>query len=324
MKLATPLELKIGEQDYRFLDLQWHEAQSDTSKTGFTTSIVFCAIRRSPEALPMTESIRKRIQRPITRIFRTGQALEIEPLLGALQHTLRTRAHVAAPVADHTLKVFAPPLPLYHETEVIGEPGLVCWAGWEPVIHRLLRAEGYDVETIGSPRRPLPLPDMSRLHRLDFVDHALLDCVHQQERSLVRYAADHVDPVHLVAQIALAWPKQRIAVIATRIDEGRHMRDRLRGYGICAVAVNSENVPPEVGAVAVCTPVGLSHLPVQVEWLDIVIVLDAQEIATKVGIECIGHRERARLLSVGPGQRTVTVIPVPANSFARACDHEFT
>jgi hypothetical protein len=205
---------------------------------------------------------------------------------------------MAAPQADQRLQVFAVPLPLYQKVEVIGEPGLVCCAGWEAVACKLLLAEGFTVETTGSPRRPLPRPALGRLQRLGFVDHALLDCVCRQERSLIRYAANDVDPVHLIAQIALAWPKQKIAAIATRIDEGRQIRDRLRGYGISAVAVNSDNAPPEVGTVAVCTPVGLSHLPVQVEWLDIVIVLDAQEITSKVGLECIAHAARARLFGL--------------------------
>ncbi len=205
---------------------------------------------------------------------------------------------MAAPLDDQSLKVCAVPIPLYDDIEVIGEPGLACWAGWEPVVRRLLCAEGYEVEPTGPPPRPLPEPDLACFQRLGVIDTALLDYVRQQKRALIRYAADSVDPVYLIAQITLAWPKQKIAVIATRIDEGRQIRDRLRGYGISAVAVNSENVPPEVGAVAVCTPVGLSHLPVRVEWLDIVIVLDAQAITTKVGMECVSHAERARLFGL--------------------------
>lgn len=246
----------------------------------------------------MIESARKTVNRPIARIYRAGQAREIQPACGSLRRTLRTVAHVAASRADEPLNVFAVPIPLYGQVEVIGEPGLVCWAGWEPVVRRLLLAEGYEVETIGSPRRPLPRPALGRLQRLGFIDHSLLDCVRKQERALIRYAANFVHPVHLIAQVALAWPKQKIAAIATRIDEGRQIRDRLRGYGISAVAVNSDNAPPEVGTVAVCTPVGLAHLPVQVEWLNIVIVLDAEEITSKVGMECIAHAARARLFGL--------------------------
>jgi hypothetical protein len=100
--------------------------------------------------------------------------------------------------------------------------------------------------------------------------------VRHPERALIRYAADQVDAVHLIAQVALAWPVQKMAVVATRIDRGRQVRDRLRAYGLDAVSVNSENQPPEVGPVVVCTPAGLSHLPVNVAWLDIVLVLDAR------------------------------------------------
>jgi hypothetical protein len=235
---------------------------------------------------------------PIAHIYRNGQSREIEPVCRSLRRTLQTLAHIAAWRAEQSLNVFAVPLLLYDELEVTGKPGLVCWAGWEPVVHKLLLDEGFKVETIGFPRRPLPRPDLGRLQRHGFVDSALLDCLRQRQRALIRYSADNVDPVHLTVQIALAWPKQKIAVVATRIGETRQVRDRLRGFGIDAVAVNSRNAPPEVGQVAVCTPAGLSHVPVQVEWLDIVIVLDALEIISKVGMECIAHAARARMFGL--------------------------
>ncbi len=132
---------------------------------------------------------------PIARLFRAGQAREVQPACGALRRTLRTIAHVAAPLDDQSLKVCAVPIPLYDDIEVIGEPGLACWAGWEPVVRRLLVADGYQIDTIGSPRRPLPRPDFGRFQRLGLVDHALLDCMCQQERALIRYAGEYADPV---------------------------------------------------------------------------------------------------------------------------------
>ncbi|HEY7153223.1 MAG TPA: hypothetical protein VH575_04610 [Gemmataceae bacterium] len=170
--------------------------------------------------------------------------------------------------------------------------------GLEPVVRTLLTREGYKLEIIGRPLAPLPPPDPDRLKPWDVLDHPLLDGVRHQERALIRYAAHQVDAVHLIAQVALAWPAQKMAVVATRIDQGRQVRDRLRAYGINAVAVNSENQPPEVGPVVVCTPAGLSHLPVNVAWLDIVLVLDAWEITSKLGMECIGHAWWARLFGL--------------------------
>jgi hypothetical protein len=74
--------------------------------------------------------------------------------------------------------------------------------------------------------------------------------------------------------------------------------DRLGDYGIKATAVHSRNQPSVVRAVAVCTPSGLAHPPVRVEWLDLVIVLNAPEITSKLGMECIGPAERAQLFGL--------------------------
>jgi hypothetical protein len=235
---------------------------------------------------------------PTARIYRAGQTCEVQPATASIRRALRTIVHKTIPLADKTLPVHAIPIPLYEELQVAGKPALACWAGWEPVIRKLLLADGYEMETFGNSRPALPRPEDGRLLQFAVIDHALLACVHQQERGLIRYAADLVDPVHLVAQIALAWPRQRIAVLVTRIKEGRQIRDRLRRYGIDAVAVNSENMPPEVGPVAVCTPAGLSHLPVRVEWLDIVLIMDAREITSRIGLECIGFAWRARLFGL--------------------------
>lgn len=232
------------------------------------------------------------------QIFRCGQFREVRPFCRPLAHMLRTIVHIAAPHADRSLQVHARATDLYEAVEVIGKPGLAFPAGWEPVAHRLLAGEGFAVETISPARAPLSLPELGHLHRLDVVDPALFDCVQEQERALIHYAGDHVDPVILIAQVALAWPTLRIAVIVTKIAEGRHIRDRLRGYGVHAVVVNSRNQPSQVGQVAVCTPAGLSHLPVRVAWLDMVIVLNALELTSKLGMECIGYACRARLFGL--------------------------
>src|SRR5579871_844747 len=86
------------------------------------------------EGLPMMESTLKSANRPFARIYRAGQACEIQPAFGSLRRALQTVAHVAASRDDQPLSVFTVPIPLFDEIEVIGKPGIACRAGWEPVI----------------------------------------------------------------------------------------------------------------------------------------------------------------------------------------------
>jgi hypothetical protein len=95
-----------------------------------------------------------------------------------------------------------------------------------------------------------------------------------------------------IAHRAVRMPDNRLQVFAVDI------RDHLRGYGIHAVAVNSRNQPSQVGQVAVCTPAGLAHHPVQVAWLDLVIVVNALQILSKEGRLAVGHAYRARLFGL--------------------------
>jgi hypothetical protein len=197
----------------------------------------------------------------------------------------------------HPFAVFPAPNPLCGEDEVMGEPALTFWAGLEPAARAVLTRAAHRIETIGL-SHPLPAPRPARLGRLDVYDQPLLDCVYRHERALVRYCPEEVDPVLLVAQVALAWPKKSLAVVVPGIGEARQVRDRLRGLGIRASAVSSDNRPARVGRVVVSTPVGLAHHPVNSESREIVIVLDALSATGKQAMDCLGHASRARLFGL--------------------------
>jgi hypothetical protein len=134
----------------------------------------------------------------------------------------------------------------------MGEPALTLWAGLEPAACAVLTRAGYAIETMGR-GRPFPAPRPARSGRLDVHDPLLLDGVYRHERALLRYAPGEVDPVRLVAQVALAWPKKTLAVVVSGIGEARRVRDRLRGLGIGAWAVSSDNRSALVGRVVVST-----------------------------------------------------------------------
>src|SRR6185437_1602650 len=105
------------------------------------------------------QATNKIVNPPAAQIFRAGQAREMRPAGDSLRRALQTRAHVAHLQADRTLPVHAVPIPLFQEVEIAGKPGLAYGAGWEPIVQRLLRAEGFTVETIGTSRSPLDAPE---------------------------------------------------------------------------------------------------------------------------------------------------------------------
>ena len=70
-------------------------------------------------------------------------------------------------------------------------------------------------------------PQLDRLAGIDTIDTAMLELVRQHDRGLIRYGSQ-VRPYQLIAQIALAWPGQRLAVVGRHLDELRTVAAQLR------------------------------------------------------------------------------------------------
>jgi hypothetical protein len=204
-------------------------------------------------------------------------------------------------------------VPLY-ELKAGRETSLVYSAGLEPAARRLLADAGYRVRVKGWQPARLQEPDWDRLSRLGGVDHALMVMVRRHEQALVRYGPT-VDPTRLVAQLALAWPEKKMAVVVRRLDEGKQVRDHLRHHGLDVALVSGKHPAADNCQVTVTTPAGLAYTPTDVEWLDVVIVLDAVEATNKECLECVSHAWRARLYGLLP----VGVKPAPLEQDMMRC-----
>jgi hypothetical protein len=231
---------------------------------------------------------------------RLGRSVRVEPVPPAVLAALRSAARVPARAPDGCVRVLPAPIPLHDVRDGPEGPVLIFPAGLEPVVRAALRDAGHRICIEGRPLPALPPPDVTRLASFGVLDPALLAAVHGHPRALVRHDPAAVDPARLVAQVALAWPGKKVAAVVREIPEARGLRDELRRFGLDARAVSGKNEPPAVGQVVVATPMGLGHTPVAVEWLDVVVVVDALAATGKRPMECLSHAWRARMYGLLP------------------------
>jgi hypothetical protein len=225
-----------------------------------------------------------------------GQFLEVAPAPAGLKRALHTRAHVPCPDPGGFLSVRRVPARLYRERAEDDGPVLDCFAGLLPVVLLFAERAGHAARVQGRQAAVLPEPDGHSVGRLGPLDGGFLRCVRQHERALVRYEPSAVNPAWLVAQVALAWPQQKIAVAVTRVEEARWLRDQMRQYVPAVVAVTSRNRVPDaaVGRVVIATYDGLGCTGIEVEKRDIVLALNAVEASRPSALSCLGHAKRAR------------------------------
>jgi hypothetical protein len=185
-----------------------------------------------------------------------------------------------------------------------------CHRGWDtpevkfnltllPAVLRALKFAGHDVKITGRGPAPLNAPNAEALERLPVIDRSLLEAVRPWHGGVVRCSLE-VDLTLLIAQVAVAWPDQKLAVVVETVDDTRRLRDRLWALGVDAVAVSTRNDPAKVGQVAVTTPYGLAHTEVRLSWLDIVLVPEAQRVAHKRMLLALPHTIRAKRIGFLP------------------------
>jgi hypothetical protein len=117
--------------------------------------------------------------------------------------------------------------------------------------------------------------------------------VRQQPFGLVKYDLDHVQPAWLVAQIALAYPDKRIALVAKRVPDVHEQRRQLLRYLPNVAALTHKKYAVEPTRVSVATYMGLAGLDYR--KLDIIIALNAIEATHQRQMECLGYASQARL-----------------------------
>lgn len=168
--------------------------------------------------------------------------------------------------------------------------------GLEPVIRHVVRKNGGDIEYAGEWAAPLTDPD-SAIRCFGAADDALFDLVQHHHAGLIRRGRT-VDVVHLIARIALAWPKSEIAVAVKRVADVRRIARTLRRHEIDALGITTGRDPQRRPHVVVGTFESLGGSCANLPWRHILIAVDAVEMLGKVGQISLQHAERARLYGV--------------------------
>jgi hypothetical protein len=240
------------------------------------------------------------------RIWKGGQAHQIEAAPDAIHHMLRTTAHVALNEREGcTLAQGA--YPLHNVRHQCGRSWLTFWAGLLPAVQEWLKQRGIAVRFIGEGQAVLPPPDLPRLG-VDDPDLDLVGMVSRHERALIRCGAT-VEPARLMAQIARAWPEAKIAITAVRHADVYSMAHELRQFGLAVSVILPGAVPGTVERLVVTTYTGLVQSAQYVgptfrcfdsHHLDIVIALDALEATGKNPMMFLSQTTRSRLYGFLP------------------------
>jgi len=172
-----------------------------------------------------------------------------------------------------------------------------------------MESRGFQVRLAG--RRPGPLPPRRRsrwLAQHQPTDNALLECVREHDRALVRYQRGPVQPARLIAQVAHAWPRKRIIVWVTRIADGRRLAKQLAKLDVEAEVYHANRRLDKVAHVAISTYSSLGEGVIEVEKRPLVFVLNPAELMrNKWGLEALQHARKARMYGFLP--RDVRLAP---------------
>jgi hypothetical protein len=238
--------------------------------------------------------------RPIATFERDAQAIRITPptCITTLA-ALRTRRHLISPDPERDSRIVEVPDRLIAERfNVMGEPSVACLAGLEPIVEHLLVSAGYTVKRRGSRRPSLVAPDLSTISDLGPVDMELLDLVRHHDRGLIRYDSPGVDIPWLIAQIALAFRKKKIAVLTAREEDVRRIaRDLLEWLpNVCWATGRSQ--PNHVTRVIVSTHWAVHHPILRLWERDFLIFPDAVETLGKIARCAVKKAPTARLFGL--------------------------
>lgn len=217
-------------------------------------------------------------QRRVARIQRDGNIIVIRPVRCAdVLSLLRTEQHVVRRDTIDRVRVVRTAELLFREGRFQNKRVLICPAGLEVVVTHLLELAGYEVST----KRP------PRLRRARLVadgidgpaprDERLLEFVRDHDRGLILCDRPQADRTWIIAQIARALPRARIAIMATRQADIHDIGRRLASDLPEATCFTGRTVPAETGRIVIST-YWQHGRPVAGYWeRDIVVFLDAVE-----------------------------------------------
>lgn len=229
----------------------------------------------------------------IVKAGRRGHYLVVQPPCTELIGAFLTTAH------DFHHGLRAVPFDMIWEDKhpYLG-PYQQSFAGMAELVREHLVRCGYVLEDDSDPVRNLPPPQLMRNDGQRRPDRGLLEHLRSAERALVRYPRGKVSLPALVAQIALAWPRERVAIAATRRADAKRIADHLLPL-MPVTLMPSEGVTDDVERVVVGRPRGLAcsgaaglHEP------GILIATNPHELFQEWGINLIKRARPRRLIGL--------------------------
>ena len=175
---------------------------------------------------------------------------------------------------------------------------LVSYAGLEPKLKATLERLGHKVKMAGERPGNLPRPQRPESGGQQ-PDDAVLDFIRRRKRGIIRYDPARVQVERLVAQVAEAFPKQSLLVVARRQNDVRRIAAHLEDCGVDV----GQFIPHSAGRghqrVAVTTNLGVS-VQTRPQFRDIAVYVDPAELMDWFGRGGVGHLHHARVFGLVP------------------------
>ena len=215
------------------------------------------------------------------KLFRRGQLLEIVPPVDGLIENTEFLNYEYVECASlkygFTLKTKLYSM-IWPNTDMHGHQYLQTFAGFEPEVRGFLNKVNKKYVLAGDRPKPLPDPTWRNLPGNKTGDRRLLRFVQHHERGLILYRESNVDIAWIIGQIALAYPKEKIVVIATRQADAAILAGRLRKY-MSGISLAKPSCHPDTPSrVVIATTSGLQQSVVEVMKRTICICLNLTEV----------------------------------------------
>ena len=156
--------------------------------------------------------------------------MAIRPPVPELIGLVTADCHVAVDDPNHGIRIERQKMSQVWDQDWGSEPILVTYAGLEPKLKETLERLGHKVKMAGQRPGALPRPQQPGSGGQQ-PDDAVLEFIQLHERGVIRYDPAHVQVEQLVTQVAEAFPKQSLLVVARRQNDVRRIAARLEGCG---------------------------------------------------------------------------------------------
>jgi hypothetical protein len=230
-----------------------------------------------------------------------GQFVTVIPEMPKLANHLFTVRHARAHDAEIGTGILPIREDLVYRSTRHERPVTECPAGLKLLVMAILQRDGQRVRTTGTALAKLPEPDLGQFGDPECVDVSTLNFIHQHERGLIRvHRSKQLSLTKLLAQIALAWPKQQIIIVATRVDHAKRLQRQLDKYVKAGLSAGNRSTPRS-RRVIVATPGKLGRGDIGIERRHIYIAMNPDElVATTEGLGVDGLKRlwKARLFGI--------------------------